>query len=95
MFRTSLITFAVAAVALHASAATRITVNVAGLDAKAARAKITSGARTACAKETENVSIIEQPYAQSECVNDAVERAVATLAAQRAKAASEQASVAP
>jgi len=86
MFRTSLLAAAATAVLASQVLAAEITINVAGLDAKAAHAKILAGAHRVCEIETRDASAIEQPYALFDCVNDAVARAMVTMAANKEKA---------
>jgi len=79
MIRTLLITAALGAMALPAAAATSVTVNVGGLDAKATHATIVRAARSACSAELRDSSPLEQYYLQPECMRAAIARAESTL----------------
>jgi hypothetical protein len=79
MYRTVVLTAAFAALALPAAAATSVTVNIAGLDSKAAHAKIVRGAEVACIVELRDESTLMAYYERPDCINDAVARAEASL----------------
>jgi hypothetical protein len=78
-------TFAVAALigsfALPAAAAS-VTVNIAGLDSKAAHEKIVNAAQRACSIELSTGSNVVQYYTQDACVAEATATAEAKLQAQ-------------
>jgi len=79
MLRTTLIAAALAAVSLPAVAATSVTVNLAGLDAKAAHATIVHAAKTACQIELRDSSLFQWYYLRKDCVDTAVARAESKL----------------
>jgi hypothetical protein len=79
MLRTIVIAAALGAMALPAAAATKVTVNVAGQDAKAAHATILRAAEAACKIELRDASTLEQYYLRTDCINVAVARAEAHL----------------
>ena len=68
MFRTLVLAGAAAALALPASAATQVTINVAKLDAPAAHKAIASAAKQACSAEFVTTSGLVRFYGQPECV---------------------------
>jgi UrcA family protein len=80
MYRTLVLASALGALALPAAAATTLKVNIAGLDAKAAHAKIVRAAEMACTTELSDASPYEQVYARTACVRDAVAEAEAKIA---------------
>jgi UrcA family protein len=79
MFRALAIAAAVSAAALPA-AAESVTVNVNGLDAKAAHAKIVRAAEQACSAVLQDGAVVRY-YEMSLCVSDAVAAAEAKFAA--------------
>jgi len=79
MVRTLVIAAALAVLAIPASAES-VKVNIAGLDAKAAHAKITRAAEQACSAVLNDSPVIRY-YEMSTCVDDAVARAEAKYAA--------------
>ena len=83
MFRSFVLAAALAAIALPAAAHTVVTVNVAGLDAKAAHAAIVGAAQAACRielrDETDNVRF----YARPTCIASAVATAETKYASLR------------
>ena len=83
MFRTLALAAALGAVAVPALAATQVTVNVTGLDAKAAHAVIYHAAQAACRTELADQSVLVRSYAWSDCVHDAVAGAETKLATLR------------
>lgn len=85
MFRTALLSAAVAVLALPVAAQTLVKVNVNGLDAKAAHEAILRAAKEACAVELRNSSPLGQYYGHLDCVNAAVANAEAARAAQVAR----------
>jgi UrcA family protein len=87
MLRTLSIAALGAVLALPAAAETSVKVDVAGLDAPAAHARIVRAARAACQVELRNSTTFEQYYQQPGCINDAVTHAEADLKAQQASAA--------
>ena len=89
MFRTLAIAAVLsAAAAMPAAAATSVTVNVNGQDAKAAHATIVHAAKNACRAELRDASTFEQYYLWSDCLNTAVARAQVSLEATKVAAAS-------
>ena len=80
MFRTLVLAAALGAMALPAAAAS-VTINVAGLDAKAAHAKIVQAAATACGIELSDDSTVVQYYTHAACVTDAAAKAEAKVEA--------------
>ena len=88
MFRTLAIAavLSVAAV-MPAVAATTVTVNVSGQDAKAAHATIVHAAKAACSAELRDASTFEQYYLWSDCLTSAVARAEVSLEATKVAAA--------
>jgi hypothetical protein len=75
MYRTLVLAAALGALALPAAAATAIKIDVTGLDAKAAHAKIYEAAQQACRIELQDASSLVQFYVRADCVRDAVNRA--------------------
>ena len=73
-----------AALALPAAAETTIKVDVAGLDAPAAHARIVQAAKAACRVEMRDSTTFEQYYQWSGCLNDAVAGAESQLKGQQA-----------
>ncbi|MDB5483980.1 MAG: hypothetical protein JWO83_5033 [Caulobacteraceae bacterium] len=92
MFRTlAIAAFAasfVAASALPAAADTTVKVDVAGLSATAAKAKIFKAAKAACRVELRDATSFEQYYQWSGCINDAVANAQSQLKTTTASASS-------
>ncbi len=84
MFRTIILAAALGAMALPAGAATSITVNITGLDAKAVHTTIVHAAQAACRIELRDDSPLELVYSRPECMSDAVAGAEARLAAKSA-----------
>jgi hypothetical protein len=83
MFRKLALAAAVAAFAVPAFAATQVTINVTGLDAKSAHAVIVQAAEKACRTELADQSGLAQFYTHAECVNAAVNEAEAKYASMR------------
>jgi hypothetical protein len=83
MFRTIALAAILGAVALPALAATQVTVNVSGLDARAAHAVIFHAAQTACRTELAGDSSLLRSYEWSDCIHDAVSTAETKLATMR------------
>ena len=83
MFRKLALAAAVAAFAVPAFAGTAVTVNVAGLDAKAAHAVILQAAQKACRSELADQSALVRFYTHSECITDTVNEAEAKFASMR------------
>jgi hypothetical protein len=79
MFRTLVLAAALGAFAASANAAA-VKVNVAGLDAKTAHAKIVRAAESACNAVLQD-SAIDRYYGLAPCVSDAVAAAEARFAA--------------
>jgi len=79
MLRSFVIAAALVAVALPAAAAS-VTVDVSGLDAAAAHAKIEKAAVEACRVAMSDQSAIEQYYDHDDCIRSAVASAEAKLA---------------
>jgi UrcA family protein len=79
MFRTLAIAAVLGAMAVPASAAS-VKVNIAGLDAKAAHAKIVHAAEEACSAALMESATVRY-YEMTPCVNDAVAEAEAKYAA--------------
>lgn len=77
----ALATTIAAALALPAAADTTVKVNITGLSAAAAHAKIVKAARSACSTEYSDSSALEQYYEESPCVDDAVAGAESELKA--------------
>ena len=80
MFRTIVLAAALGAVALPAFAATAVTINVAGLDAKSTQAAIFHAAQAACRTELATETDLVRHYVWADCVHDAVAGADAKLA---------------
>ncbi len=80
MFRTLTLAAALGALALPAAAAS-VTINVAGLDPKAANEKIVEAAVKACNIELRDAGPTDQFYGQADCVERAVSDAEARVAA--------------
>jgi hypothetical protein len=80
MLRTLALAAALGALALPAAAAS-VTVNIAGLDAKAAHARIVHAAIAACSAELRDESPLIQYYQMSSCIDEAVADAEAKLTA--------------
>jgi UrcA family protein len=87
MLRTLSIAAVGAALALPAAAETTVKVDVAGLDAPAAHARIFQAAKAACRVELRNSTTFEQYYQWNGCINDAVARAESDLKTQQASTA--------
>ena len=88
MFRTLAIAAVLSAAAvMPAAAATSVTVNVSGQDAKAAHASIVNAAKSACHAELRDASTFEQYYLWSDCMSSAVARAEVSLEATKVAAA--------
>ena len=81
MIRTFAIAAILGAIALPAAAAS-VTVNIAGLDAKAAHEKIVDAARHACSLELSTGNNVVAYYTQDACVAEATAAAEAKLQAQ-------------
>jgi len=81
MIRTFAIAAILGAIALPAAAAS-VTVNVAGLDSKAAHDKIVVAAEHACSIELSTGNNVVQYYTQDACVAEATAAAEAKLQAQ-------------
>jgi UrcA family protein len=79
MLRSLVIAAALAATALPAAAAS-VTVNIAGLDATAAHAKIEQAAVEACSIELSDESSVTRYYEQEACIAQAVSSAETKLA---------------
>ncbi len=79
MLRTLVLATAALALALPAAAATTVKVNIAGLDATAARATITQAAHEACQQEFRYESTFDQHYGRPICVQAAIAQAEAEL----------------
>ena len=79
MFRSLAIAAAVSVVAALPAAAESVTVNVAGLDAKAAHAKILRAAEQACSVVLQDGAVARY-YEMPSCVSDAVSAAEAKIA---------------
>jgi len=78
MLRSLAIAAALVAVALPAAAAS-VTVNISGMDATAAHAKIERAAEEACRVAYSDESLVTQYYEHGACVTDAVAAAEAKL----------------
>ena len=78
MLRSLVIAGALAALALPAAAAS-VTVNIAGLDATAAHAKIEKAAVEACRVALSDESLMTQYYEHDSCITEAVSAAEAKL----------------
>jgi hypothetical protein len=83
MFRTLTLAAALAALALPAAAATTVTVNVVGMDSKAAHDVIVHAAQQACATELSGETDLVRFYARPTCISEAVTTAEAKLASMR------------
>jgi hypothetical protein len=81
MFRKLLLAGALGVLATPVLAATQVTVNVAGLDAKAAHDVIYRAAQVACRGELADETSLVQFYNRPSCITDAVSRAEAKLEA--------------
>ena len=79
MFRTIAVAATIGALALPACAAS-VTVNIAGLDAKAAHARIVRAAEAACSAALQDSAIVRY-YEMTPCIDDAVAAAEAKFAA--------------
>ncbi len=77
-----------AALALPAAAETAVKVDVTGLPAPAAHAKIVEAAKAACRVELRNSTTFEQYYQWSGCIHEAVASAQSQLNAASAAATS-------
>jgi hypothetical protein len=73
-----------AALALPAVAETTLKVDVTGLDAPAAHARILKAAKAACRVELRNATQFEQYTQWNGCINDAVAHAESELRSQQA-----------
>ena len=80
MLRKFAIAAAIAAFAAPAMAGTQVTVNVAGLDAKAAHAAIVHAAQQACRAELANETSLVVFYTHADCISAAVASAEARYA---------------
>jgi hypothetical protein len=69
------------ALAQPAAAETTVKVDVAGLSAPAAHARIVEAARTACRVELRESTTFEQYYQWTDCIHDAVATAESHLSA--------------
>ncbi len=94
MYRQLLLAAAVAAIAAPAFAQTTVKVSVAGLDAKAAQARIWTAARAACRAEFAGQSETISHYNYMDCVESAAAAAKATPIVARATDARAPAAVA-
>ena len=83
MFRKLALAAAVAAFAVPAFAATQVTINVAGLNAKSAHAVIVQAAEKACRTEMADQSALVQFYTHADCITDTVNQAEAKYASMR------------
>ncbi len=79
MLKSLVIAAALAATALPTFAAS-VTVNISGLDAKAAHAKIEKAAEAACRMAMSEESPVAQYYDHAACVTDAISTAETKLA---------------
>jgi hypothetical protein len=79
MVRTLLLATALGALALPAFAETSIKVDLTGLDAKATHVAILRAAQTACRVELHDESDLELFYDRPDCLNEAIDRAEASL----------------
>ncbi len=81
MFRTIALAATLGALALPAAAQTSsVTVNIAGLDAKAAHARIVRAAEAACSNVLQDTAVIKY-YEMPPCVDETVAKAEAKYAA--------------
>ena len=78
MLRTLTLAATLAGLALPAAAATTVTVNLAGLDNKAAHARIAQAAHSACIVEMRGASALDQYYMHADCLDRAIARAEAS-----------------
>jgi len=83
MFRTLALAAALGALALPAFASTAVTVNVVGLDSKAAHTVIYHAAQQACRVELADESQQVQFYNRPACISSAIATAEAKLASLR------------
>jgi hypothetical protein len=83
----------VTAFALPAAADTTVKVDVTGLPAPQAHARIVQAAKTACRIEFRNSTTFEQYYQWSGCINDSVATAESQLRATASTASTANASV--
>jgi len=83
MIRKIALAAAIAAFAVPAFAGTSVTINVAGLDSKAAHEAIVHAAQTACRSALADQTLLVQFYTRSDCISDTVATAEAKYAAQR------------
>jgi hypothetical protein len=83
MFRKFALAATIAAFAVPAFAGTAVTVNVAGLDAKAAHTVILQAAEKACRAELADQSTAVKFYTHAECIDSAVNEAEAKYASMR------------
>jgi hypothetical protein len=72
MYRTLALAAALGALAVPAAADSVVKVNIAGLDANAARAKIVKAAQSACRIELRDEPSFDQYYELPVCIGDAV-----------------------
>jgi len=86
MVRTLLLATALGALALPAFAETSIKVDLTGLDAKATHVAILRAAQTACRVELNDESDLELFYDRPDCLNEAIDRAEASLSPTAASA---------
>ena len=89
MLRKILLAAALAATAAPALADTKVVVNLAGMDAKAAHAKIVRAAEAACSAVLNDGAVVRY-YEMSPCISDAVAAAEAKYAANDHRFASVQ-----
>jgi hypothetical protein len=83
MFRTLALAAVLGSMALPALADTKVTVNVVGLDSKAAHTVIYRAAQEACRGELSDESQLVQFYNRPSCITHAVATAEAKLATMR------------
>jgi hypothetical protein len=83
MFRKFVLATAFAALAVPAFADTAVTVNVGGLDARAAHAVIYHAAQEACRAELADQSQLVQYYNHPGCLHSTIAKAEAKYAAMR------------
>jgi len=81
------------AFALPAAAETTIKVDVSGLDAPAAHARVLAAAKAACRIELRNSTTFEQYYQRVGCIKDAVAQAESQMNFQQASATATQAAL--
>ncbi len=91
MYRKLILAAAIAAVAAPAFAQTTVKVNVAGLDAKAAQARIWEAAKAACRTEQAGLPDALKAYTYMPCVEKAAAAAMPAVVADRDTASRSQA----